>query len=169
MAEEVAVKEETRMAVIAYLKQQCGWSRGVREVLAKYGVDYEERQINDVVHYQEMVEKTGQTNQPCVQLSDNLILADISGEELADYFDENDYEQFTEGDSSVPLDRSCTDAEHAEMQQMPTGSVDVDLVHRVIDIEVEKPALEESPQTKSTTGGSQPHIPIKDTGFYGGH
>ena len=152
------------MAVIAYLKQQCGWSRGVREVLAKYGVDYEERQINDVVHYQEMVEKTGQTNQPCVQLDDNLILADISGEELAAYFDENDYEQYLEGDSSVPLDRSCTDAEHAEMQSMPIGTVNVDLVHRVIDTEVEKPALESS---QSTTGGSQPHIPIKDTGFYG--
>ena len=152
------------MAVIAYLKQQCGWSRGVREVLDKNGVDYEERQINDVVHYQEMVEKTGQTNQPCVQLDDNLILADISGEELAAYFDENDYEQYLEGDSSVPLDRSCTDAEHAEMQSMPIGTVNVDLVHRVIDTEVEKPALESS---QSTTGGSQPHIPIKDTGFYG--
>ena len=69
-----------------------------------------------------------------------------------------------EGDSSVPLDRSCTDAEHAEMQSMPIGTVNVDLVHRVIDTEVEKPALESS---QSTTGGSQPHIPIKDTGFYG--
>ena len=56
---------------------------------------------------------------------------------------------------------------NAEMQQMPTGSVDVDLVHRVIDTEVEKPALGES--TQPTTGGSQPHIPIKDTGFYGDH
>ena len=34
------------MAVIAYLKQQCGWSRGVREILAKYGIEYEERQIH---------------------------------------------------------------------------------------------------------------------------
>ena len=152
------------MTVIAYLKQQCGWSRGIREVLAKYGIDYEERLINEPENFAEMVEKTGQTNQPCVQLSDNLILADISGEELADYFDENDYEQYLEGDSSVPLDRSCTDAEHAEMQSMPIGTVNVDLVHRVIDTEVEKPALESS---QSTTGGSQPHIPIKDTGFYG--
>ena len=24
------------MGAIAYLKEQCGWSRGVREVLAKY-------------------------------------------------------------------------------------------------------------------------------------
>ena len=54
------------MAVIAYLKQQCGWSRGVREVLAKYGIEYEERQIHEPKNFQEMVDKTGQTNQPCV-------------------------------------------------------------------------------------------------------
>ena len=123
------------MAVIAYLKQQCGWSRGVREVLAKYGIEYEERQIHVPENFQEMVQKTGQTLQPCVQLSDNLILADVDGEELQDYLDDNGFDQVHEGDSSVPLDRSCTDAEHEAM--------------------------------KSTNGGSQPHIPIKDTGFYG--
>jgi len=152
------------MAVIAYLKQQCGWSRGVREILAKYGIEYEERQVHIPENFQEMVEKTGQTNQPCVQLSENLILMDVSGEELQDYLLENG-EEYIVDDGSVPLDRSCTDAEHAEMRQIPTGSVNVDLVHRVIDTEAEKPALDESPQT--TTGGSQPHIPIKDTGFYG--
>ena len=153
------------MAVIAYLKQQCGWSRGVREVLAKYGIEYEERQIHIPENFQEMVQKTGQTLQPCVQF-DNVILADVDGEELQDYLDEHEFEQVAEGDPNVPLDRSCTDAEHAEMRQMPTGSVNVDLVHRVIDTEVEKPALEES--SKVTTGGSNPHIPIKDTGFYEG-
>ena len=154
------------MSAIAYLKQQCGWSRGVREVLAKYGIEYEELQIHIPENFQEMVDKTGQTQQPCVQLSDNLILVDVSGEELQEYLMEHGHDSVDEGDSSVPLDRSCTDAEHAEMQQMPTGSVDVDLVHRVIDTEVEKPALGES--TQPTTGGSQPHIPIKDTGFYEG-
>ena len=153
------------MSAIAYLKQQCGWSRGVREILAKYGIEYEERQIHIPENFQEMVEKTGQSQQPCVQLSDNLILVDVSGKELQDYLLESG-EEYIVDDGSVPLDRSCTDAEHAEMRQMPTGSVDVDLVHRVIDIEIEKPALEESPQT--TTGGSKPHIPIKDTGFYEG-
>ena len=98
--------------------------------------------------------------------SEDLILVDVDGGELQDYLDEHEFEQIAEGDPNVPLDRSCTDAEHAEMRQMPTGSVNVDLVHRVIDTEVEKPALEESPQT--TTGGSQPHIPIRDTGFYEG-
>ena len=127
------------MAVIAYLKQQCGWSRGIREVLAKYGVEYEERQIHIPENFQEMVDKTGQTQQPCVQLADNLILADVSGEELQDYLTENGHD-FIDTDGGVPLDRSCTDAEH---QAMLAGD-------------------------QATTGGSQPHIPIKDTGFYEG-
>ena len=126
------------MAVIAYLKQQCGWSRGVREVLAKYGIEYEERQIHIPENFQEMVDKTGQANQPCVQLEDNLILADISGEELQDYLMENGHDN-VDTDDNVPLDRSCTDAEH---QAMLAGD-------------------------QATTGGSKPHIPIKDTGFYG--
>ena len=126
------------MGAIAYLKEQCGWSRGVREVLAKYGIEYEERQIHIPENYQEMVEKTGQTNQPCVQLSDNLILIDVSGEELQDYLNENGHE-YVSGDDGVPLDRSCTDVEHESMRS----------------------------QNQTTTGGSQPHIPIKDTGFYG--
>ena len=104
------------MSAIAYLKEQCGWSRGVREVLAKYGVEYEERQIHIPENYQEMVDKTGQTQQPCVQLSDNLMLADVSGEELESYLNENGHE-YVSGDDGVPLDRSCTDAEHQQQRQ----------------------------------------------------
>ena len=126
------------MSAIAYLKEQCGWSRGVREVLAKYGVEYEERQIHIPENFQEMVEKTGQSQQPCVQLSENLILVDVSGEELQEYLTENGHDN-VDTDDSVPLDRSCTDAEHESMKE----------------------------QNTATNGGSQPHIPIKDTGFYG--
>ena len=100
---------------IAYLKKQCGWSRGVREVLSKYGIQYEERQIHDPVNFLEMVEKTGQTNQPCIQFDDNLILSDISGEELETYLVANGYE-YKDDTSNVPLDKSCTEEEHAKMQ-----------------------------------------------------
>ena len=100
--------------VIAYLKQQCGWSRGVREVLGKYGIEYEERQIHDPVNFHEMVEKTGQTNQPCVQLDGNLMLTDISGAELEQYLNQSGY-KYKEDTSNVPLDRSCTEEEHAQM------------------------------------------------------
>ena len=101
--------------VIAYLKQQCGWSSGVREVLGKYGIEYEERQIHDPVHFQEMVEKTKQTNQPCVQMDEDYILTDISGEELETYLVTNGYE-YKDDISDVPLDKSCTDEEHAQIQ-----------------------------------------------------
>ena len=108
--------------VTAYLKQQCGWSRGVREVLAKYGIEYEEKQINVPANYIEMVDKTRQTLQPCVQLDEETMLVDISGEELADYFDAHGFEQYTEGDPNVPLDRSCTDEEHEQMRQNSVDS-----------------------------------------------
>ena len=126
------------MGAIAYLKEQCGWSRGVREILAKYGIDYDERQIHIPENFQEMVEKTGHTQQPCVQLSDNLILADVSGEDLEDYLVENG-EEYIVDDGSVPLDSACTPEEELLKQQTLGQS----------------------------NGGSQPHIPVKDTGFYG--
>ena len=31
--------------IVAYLKTHCGWSAGVRAVLAKYGLPYEEKDI----------------------------------------------------------------------------------------------------------------------------
>ena len=126
--------------ITAYLKQQCGWSRGVREVLAKYGLIYDEKQIHIAENYQEMVEKTGQPLQPCVQI-DDVMLVDVSGEELQGYLLEHGYEQ-VDVDPNVPLDRSCSDEEHKEMERQ----------NSVI---------------QPTTGGSKPHIPIKDTGFYG--
>ena len=100
--------------VTAYLKQQCGWSRGVREVLGKYGIKYEEKQIHNPVHYQEMILKSGQMMQPTL-IVDDKVLPDISGEELEAYLVENGYE-YKEDASDVPLDRSCTDEEHAKMK-----------------------------------------------------
>ena len=48
------------MKAVAYLKTTCGWSAGVREVLSRYNIDYEEKIINDPDIYAEMVTKTGQ-------------------------------------------------------------------------------------------------------------
>jgi monothiol glutaredoxin len=68
--------------IIAYLKPSCGWSQGVRAVLRKYDLPFEDRDIiNDPSQRQEMVEKSGQLLSPCVEV-DGQMLADISGEEV---------------------------------------------------------------------------------------
>jgi len=71
--------------IIAYLKPTCGWSQGVRAVMRKYDLPFEDRDIiNDPVQRQEMVEKSGQMLSPCVEVEGHM-LADISGEEVETY------------------------------------------------------------------------------------
>ncbi len=71
--------------IIAYLKPSCGWSQGVRAVLRKYDLPFEDRDIiNDPVQRQEMIEKSGQMLSPCVSVNGRM-LPDISGEEVEAY------------------------------------------------------------------------------------
>ena len=71
--------------IIAYLKPSCGWSQGVRAVLRKYELPFEDRDIiNDPAQRQEMIEKTGQMLSPCVEVNGKM-LPDVSGEEVEAY------------------------------------------------------------------------------------
>lgn len=71
--------------IIAYLKPSCGWSNGVRAIMRKYDLPYEDRDIiNDPLQRQEMIEKSGQMLSPCVEI-DGHMLPDISGEEVEAY------------------------------------------------------------------------------------
>ena len=77
--------EKTQPEIVAYLKPVCGWSNGVRAVLAKHGLQYEDKDIiNDRSNYSEMVRKSGQPLSPCVEI-DGEMLADVSGEEVEQY------------------------------------------------------------------------------------
>ena len=68
--------------IIAYLKPSCGWSMGVRAVMKKYSLPFEDRDIiNDPAQRAEMIEKSGQMLSPCVEVNGHM-LADISGEEV---------------------------------------------------------------------------------------
>ena len=68
--------------IIAYLKPTCGWSQGVRAVLRKYELPYEDRDIiNDASQRQEMIEKSGQMLSPCVEVNGRM-LPDVSGDEV---------------------------------------------------------------------------------------
>lgn len=106
--------------IITYLKPQCGWSKGVRAVMTKYHLEFEDRDvINDPRNYQEMVQKSGQPYQPCVQIG-NTMLADVSGDEVEGYLLQEGIVEPIETDHEVALDRGCTDEEHEEMRATTT-------------------------------------------------
>ena len=78
-------ESQTTPQIVAYLKPVCGWSNGVRAVLRKYNLDYEDKDIiNDRTNYTEMVRKSGQPLSPCVEV-DGEMLADVSGPEVEQY------------------------------------------------------------------------------------
>lgn len=103
------------MIIKAYLKPQCGWSNGVRVVLRKHGLAFEDIDIiNDRANYAEMVTKSGQPLSPCVEI-DGVMLADISGEEVENYLLSNDLVKPTDAATDAPTNAGCSDAEHAKM------------------------------------------------------
>jgi len=93
--------------IIAYLKPSCGWSNGVRAVLKKYDLPYEDRDIiNDPVQRQEMIEKSGQMLSPCVEV-DGRMLPDISGEEVEAYLLTNKLVTTNDRTPDAPINQPC--------------------------------------------------------------
>ena len=93
--------------IIAYLKPTCGWSQGVRAVLRKYDLEYEDRDIiNDPMQRQEMIEKSGQMLSPCVEV-DGKMLADVSGDEVESYLLSNRLVQANERTADAPTNQPC--------------------------------------------------------------
>lgn len=104
------------MKIIAYLKPTCGWSMGVRAIMKKYQLEYEDRDIiNDRAQYAEMVEKSGQSLSPCVEI-DGQMLADVSGEEIENFMLSNDLVTPSQTEAEVPTNAPCTDEEHEAMR-----------------------------------------------------
>ncbi len=93
--------------IIAYLKPTCGWSNGVRAVLKKYDLPYEDRDIiNDPAQREEMVEKSGQMLSPCIEI-DGHMLADVSGEEVETWLLANNLVQPNGLEAEAPLNQAC--------------------------------------------------------------
>lgn len=93
--------------IIAYLKPTCGWSQGVRAVLRKHDLPYEDRDIiNDPYQRQEMIEKSGQMLSPCVEV-DGHMLADVSGDEVEAYLLRAGLVQPTERKAEAPTNQAC--------------------------------------------------------------
>lgn len=107
------------MNIKAYLKPHCGWSNGVRAILRKYGLQYEDIDIvNNRENYAEMVRKSGQPLSPCVEI-DNVMLADVSGEEVENYLLSNDLVRPSESPADCATNAGCSDDEHSHMAAKP--------------------------------------------------
>lgn len=102
--------------ITAYLKTQCGWSGGVRAVLAKYQLPYTEKDIiqNPAFRW-EMEQKSGQPLSPCVEVN-GVMLADISGDEVEAYLIQEGLVSRNEAPVGVPTNAACSDEQHAAMQ-----------------------------------------------------
>lgn len=93
--------------IIAYLKPHCGWSMGIRAIMKKYNLKYDDRDIiNKQKQFQEMVEKSGQTLSPCVEVDDKM-LVDVSGDEVEQYLVEKGYVKRRNDLTEVPTDSAC--------------------------------------------------------------
>ena len=103
--------------VVAYLKPFCGWSNGVRAVLRKYDLPFEDRDIwNDPLQRLEMIRKSGQELSPCVEVNGTM-LPDISGEELEVWMIKNAIITKDVTPTDVPIDKPCAD--HGEVTSTP--------------------------------------------------
>src|SRR5271170_5927836 len=93
--------------VIAYLKPFCGWSAGVRAVLRKYDLPFEDRDIwNDPRQRLEMIQKSGQELSPCVEINGHM-LPDISGEEVEAWMLANKVVTPNDRVPDAPINQPC--------------------------------------------------------------
>lgn len=102
-------------AITAYVKTFCGWSEGIRAIMRKYDLAFEEKDIikNPAFRW-EMEQKSGQPLSPCVVVN-GVMLADISGEEVERYLLAEKLVGNTEKEADAPIDSACTTEAHEAM------------------------------------------------------
>lgn len=82
---------------------------GVRAVLKKYSLAYEDRDIiNDPLQRQEMIERSGQMLSPCVEI-DGHMLPDVSGKEVEAYLLSKGMVQPNDTAPDSPINQPCAD------------------------------------------------------------
>lgn len=103
--------------ITVYLKTYCGWSEGVRAMMRKYGLDYEEKDIiaNPAFRW-EMEQKTGQPLSPCVEINGTM-LPDVSGDEVEQWMVENKVVEPLEAEADAPTGSSCSPEQHEKQAQ----------------------------------------------------
>jgi len=108
---------EEKLNIVAYLKTQCGWSGGVRAILAKYNLEYSEKDIiqNPAFRW-EMEQKSGQPLSPCVEINGTM-LTDVSGEDVEEWLIAQELVKRDENEVGVSIDSSCSDEQHTQMER----------------------------------------------------
>ncbi len=80
--------------------------------MRKYDLSFEDRDIiNDAEQRQEMIQKTGQMLQPCVEINGNM-LADVSGDEVEAYLLANKIVENTDREADAPTNQPCENEMH---------------------------------------------------------
>lgn len=113
----IADMNDTSPIITAYLKTFCGWSEGVRAIMRKYNLPYEEKDIikNPAFRW-EMEQRSGQPLSPCVEINGEM-LADVSGEEVEKWMLEQGIVSENEVTPDAPTNSACTDEQHKAMAE----------------------------------------------------
>jgi monothiol glutaredoxin len=121
---------ESAPQITAYVKTFCGWSEGIRSMLRKYDLAFEEKDIikNPAFRW-EMEQKSGQPLSPCVVVNGTM-LADISGDELEQYLVSEGLVGTTDRQADAPTNSACSDEAHAAMArgENPAGGAKIRFV-----------------------------------------
>ena len=81
----------------------------MRSVLRKHGLEWEEKDVvNNPEHHAEMIERSGQMMQPCVEINGHM-LADVSGDEVEAWMLANNVVEPTNAEADAPTDQPCPD------------------------------------------------------------
>lgn len=98
--------------ITTYLKTFCGWSEGVRAIMRKYDLEFDEKDIikNPAFRW-EMEQKSGQPLSPCVEVNGEM-LPDVSGEEVEAYLVEKGLVQASSEAPDAAIDSSCSPEQH---------------------------------------------------------
>ncbi|MEJ6581112.1 MAG: glutaredoxin [Akkermansiaceae bacterium] len=98
--------------ITAYLKTFCGWSEGIRSIMRKYDLEFDEKDIikNPAFRW-EMEQKTGQPLSPCVEVNGEM-LPDVSGEEVEAFLLQKGLVESSEAEPDSPIDSSCSPEQH---------------------------------------------------------
>ena len=114
--------------ITAYLKTYCGWSEGVRAVMRKYDLAFEEKDIikNPAFRW-EMEQKSGQPLSPCV-LVNGTMLADVSGDEVERWMLQQGLVGTVNREADAPTNAPCSDEAHAAMARGETPGATIKFV-----------------------------------------